>query len=340
MLRNAIQTHKLPVMFLIASRPEHDINTVFSSHSMEGIFLRLYLDDTFHPDEDIRKYLQETFEEIRTTHPFKSGIPKSWPTTETVEIIVQKSSCQFIYAATIIRYVQSIRHQPHHRLDIAMNLRPPRGDLPFAQLDILYRMILSSVEDIEPVLYALSIFSLRVSSGQPLNIPAFMNLADDEELDVLFCDLGAFVSVETFNDGYRTLRILHASLHDFLLDPMRSKEYFINIDKYRSRLLADVIDYVAPAPQDDSSNCVLLDSRAECILDFFDQNIALCEISTELIDRVSSFPLVQLFEMLKVREKDEGCLHIMTFIYVYLFPFVSRMITVRLIYFSSGFENI
>jgi len=45
MLRNAIQTHKLPVMFLIASRPEHDINTVFNSHSMEGIFLRLYLDD-------------------------------------------------------------------------------------------------------------------------------------------------------------------------------------------------------------------------------------------------------------------------------------------------------
>jgi len=106
---------------------------------------------------------------------------------------------------------------------------------------------------------------------------------------------------------------------------MRSKEYFINIDQYRSRLLADIIDYVALGPQDYISNCVLLDSRAECMLDFFDKNIVLCEISTDLMDRVSSFPLVQLFEMLKGREKDEGYLHIMTFIYIYLFPFVSRI---------------
>jgi len=112
MFRDAIRKYELPIIFLVASRPEHDINTTFGSKHMVGVFARLYLDESYEPDEDIRRFLQDSFEEIRTTDPFKSGIPMVWPTPEAMESIVRKSSGQFVYAATVVRYVHSIRQQP------------------------------------------------------------------------------------------------------------------------------------------------------------------------------------------------------------------------------------
>jgi len=254
MLSDVIRTYKLPIVFLIASRPEHDINTGFNSKPMCGIFTRLYLDDTFHPDKDIQTFLEDSFGEIKTNHPFKEHIPVLWPSPESIFSIVKKSSGQFIYAATVVRYVKSNRHQPRHRLEIVMNLRPPQGqgDLPFAQLDALYTMILSSATDIDRVLYALSIYSLGVTTSRRFDVSTFMAL-EEGELDILFCDLHALVSIKshhapeapwTGNKDVKTLHILHASLHDFLLDRVRSERYFTDIETYRTVHLGNILRYL------------------------------------------------------------------------------------------------
>lgn len=256
MISSSIHKIKLPILFLVASRPEHEIKLEFASPQMDGIHARLYLDDTYKPLDDIRTYLQDSFETIRTGHPYKSRIPVVWPTNDTVERLVKKSSGQFIYAATVIRYVQSIRHLPHHRLETTMNLRPAQGDLPFAQLDALYAMILSSAADIDRVLYAISIYLHNVVQTNPriydsFDIEQFMSL-DAGELDILFCDLGALVSIESttlllYDTNVKltkNLRILHASLYDFLSDPMRSKEYFIDTDTYRPKHVVNVLRFV------------------------------------------------------------------------------------------------
>jgi len=236
----------LPIRILITSRPEHDINIVFNSWTKA--IHRLYLDATYKPDEDIRIFIKDSFEHIRTTHPMKRLIPDPWPSHEAVESIVQKSSGQFIYAATVVLYVQSIRHRPHHRMEVIMNLRPAQGDFPFAQLDELYRMILSAAADRERMLYALSIYSFYVVDDPYLDVAKFM-LLEEGELDILFCDLGSLVSVETITISttgmeIKTLRILHASLHDFLLDPLRSKLYFLDINDYRAEHISNILHYV------------------------------------------------------------------------------------------------
>jgi len=241
MLGDAIREYKLPVIFLVASRPDHDITTVLNSKPMEGIFARLYLDSTFHPDDDIRTFLEDSFEEIQASHPFKSHMSSWQLTPEALESIVRKSSGQFIYAATIVRFVRSIRHLPHQRLDVVMNLRPANGDLPFAELDALYTFILSSVADIDNrVLYALGVSALRVFLYSP-DISAFMSLAEGE-LEMLFCDLGALVKIEHVLNVPR-LHILHASFNDFLLDPERSKEFFIDNPTFRADYVADCLSY-------------------------------------------------------------------------------------------------
>jgi len=249
-LSHGIHQFNLPVLFLIASRPEHDIRVAFGSHRMQGIYKRLYLDDTFHPDEDIRAFLKDSFENIRTSHPFKSSLPVVWPTQNSIETLVQKSSGQFIFAATVVRCVQSIYHQPHDRLEMMLSLRPPQGNLPFAQLDVLYSMILSSAANIDLVLYALSIYSHHVVDERfcTLDLERFLNLREGE-LDILFCDLGALVSIERienyeYGPSIKMLRILHASLHDFLLDSMRSGRFFIDINVYRTAHLDNILRYL------------------------------------------------------------------------------------------------
>jgi len=264
MISYAIEKFELPILFLIASRPEHEINVQFRSDKMACIFTRLYLDDAYNSADDIRRFFQDKFEEIRTNHPFRKLLPAKWPTPQGVDTLVEKSSGQFIYASTVVQYVQSISHQPHHRLDAVLNLRPPQGDLPFAQLDALYKMILSSAANINQVLYAISIYSLRVASMPPghshsseevspssLDICAFMSITE-EEVNVLFCDLEALVSVRTtlFNRPISTVRsktslkIHHASLHDFLLDHMRSGEYCINTNACRTEHLINILNYL------------------------------------------------------------------------------------------------
>jgi len=155
---------------------------------------------------------------------------------EVLERLIQKSSGQFIYAATVIRYVQSLRHRPNHRLDIVMNLRPAQGDLPFAELDALYMFILASTEHIEKVLRVLSIYFKECDHGEvdddfyslPL-VECILSL-DEGEIEILFCNLGALVSIVEDDTGSRKwLVILHASLQDFLQDRTRSQEYFVDI---------------------------------------------------------------------------------------------------------------
>jgi len=296
---------------------------------MDGIFKRLYLNDTFHPDDDIRVFLRDSFEKIKRTHPFKSRLPMVWPTPAAVETIVQKSSGQFIYAATVIRFVQSIRHQPHHQLEKILNLRPLQGDMPFAQLDELYTMILSSVAKIDQVLLAISVYSLRVQEAYAIDLLHYMSL-DKEEIEILFCDLGALVSVE-WDEIFRTtgLKILHASLHDFLLDPLRSKDFCISLDAYRTQHMTAILQYIT-TPLLESDDPEFLDEldlnaiklRLMPTGDFFKQNFPKCESSVQLLHQFFSFPLGQIFGKIQTLEDID----LQPFLCFVFFPFVRRMV--------------
>ena len=327
MFRSAIQKHELPIIFLVASRPEHDINTTFGSKHMEGVFARLYLDESYEPDKDIRRFLKDSFEEIRTTHPYKSRIPMVWPTPAAVESIIQKSSGQFIYAATVVRYVESIRHQPHHQLERILNLRPLQGDTPFSQLDALYTMILSSAADIERALFAISVYSLNVQRNKEFDLLRYMSL-DREEIEILFCDLGALVSVEWNKKSQRTgLKILHASLHDFLLDSLRSKDFFISLHEYQTKHIIAILKYIAPPLRDnpdieDELYFQEMDVQLSHVNDFFEKNSAICEISADLVHQAFHFPIAQALD----RSWKHYHIDVNDFLIFVFFPFVRRMV--------------
>ncbi|KAF9013065.1 hypothetical protein BDQ17DRAFT_1231631, partial [Cyathus striatus] len=132
--------------FLIASRPELEIRNTFDSRSVRDLCTQLVLDDRYAPDEDIEIYFRSEFSRIREEHTlallFKDM--DQWPSNEDIWKMVDKSSGQFIYASTVIKYVEDSRHDPRERLRTIIDIRPGgafKGS-PYAELDAVYTHIL------------------------------------------------------------------------------------------------------------------------------------------------------------------------------------------------------
>ncbi|KAF9473284.1 hypothetical protein BDN70DRAFT_965966, partial [Pholiota conissans] len=103
-IADAFRSQNLPLIFLIASRPEQNIHQTFSSSTLSGLWRSVVLDETYKPDDDIRLFLMDSFHEIKTTHPHRHLIPETWPGKPNVDILIWKSSGQFIYASQVVKY--------------------------------------------------------------------------------------------------------------------------------------------------------------------------------------------------------------------------------------------
>ncbi|KDR78460.1 hypothetical protein GALMADRAFT_29026, partial [Galerina marginata CBS 339.88] len=105
-IANTISKFPIPLCFLIASRPEKAIRDSFNDQPLLGITDRLVLDERYRPDDDIRLFLVESFESVKRTHELRSLLPLVWPSNDDINRLVRKSSGQFIYAATVVKFVK------------------------------------------------------------------------------------------------------------------------------------------------------------------------------------------------------------------------------------------
>ena len=228
-LMNSIKKHSIPFSFILASRPEQHIREAFDVKLLSSLTTRLVLDDKYQPDVDIRMFLRSKFQEIKNRHPSCAYLPSSWPSDEEVEGLVQKSSGQFIYASTVVKFIDSYRHWPPDRLDIIFGISPRGKTTPFAEIDSLYLHILPSASDnidraleIFAVLLFLHHRGLKIS---PQFIEAFLSLRKGEVFAIL-SDLHSIMAVPSADRRDHPLRFFHASLGDFLTDHSRSSDTF------------------------------------------------------------------------------------------------------------------
>ena len=226
----AINKYNVPFFFLVASRPEQKIREAFNESTMGRLIVRLALDDKYLPDEDIRTFLMSKFQDIKKRHPSGASLPL-WPSGNDIERLIRKSSGQFIYASTVIKFIDSHRHWPPDRLDIIFGILPPGKTTPFAEIDALYSYILSAASDnIEKILDIFTVLLfLRIShpSWQPAMpfLESFLSYRTGEIFMVL-SDMHSIISVPSPHQSYMSLQFLHASLGDFLVDRSRSGEDF------------------------------------------------------------------------------------------------------------------
>lgn len=223
---------RLPLLFLITSRPEEHIRMSFSAGKLERISKQISLQDYFGSHDDVRNFIQNRFEEIRRDHPLRDHIPVAWPDLELTETLVRKSSGQFAYASTVVEYVSSIHHRPPDRLDAILGLSLHVGDSPFAELDSLYKHVFSTVPHKDGALRILSAVLLMNLELSPDMIERlFILKAGDVQLQ-----LSGLASMVSFREYHEVIKILHTSLGDFLLDSSRSGEFHIELGKAHAEL--------------------------------------------------------------------------------------------------------
>ena len=224
------------IRILVTSRPEIHLQPIFNSSSMEPHLSRLALSDEYLPDEDIRRFLEDSFEAMRQDHPLASHIPPSWPGPEILGEITRKSSGQFIFASTTVKYVCGDPYElPTRRLDVIRQLQPPRGeeDLPYAELNSLYHFVLSKVRSIERAMQVIGVLLvidyIGIDSTKLMDEFLFWNQG---ETRACLSQLASVIECDADGD----IRILHASLQDFLCDSSRSHQFYL----CREAVLSDI----------------------------------------------------------------------------------------------------
>jgi NACHT domain len=235
---SALDERGLLFSALVASRPEQIIRQTFNRKEFHNSSHHLVLNDSYHPEADIKRFLDDRFDVIKKNHPLKSFIPDSWPLQTDIETLVRKSSGQFIYASTVIKYIDSTKHRPLDRLKIILGISSPGRDTPFAQLDALYKQILLSADDVHCVLQILGGLLLMSSQPEYVPTPRFLEILlhlREGEVTLALSDLHSILHVpDSAEQG--PIRILHASLGDFLFDRSRSGELFIDTERVHTEL--------------------------------------------------------------------------------------------------------
>ena len=150
-ISHMVNTQHLPLRFLIVSRPEAHLCEAFEEPHLADITEHLSLYGDFQAIGDVSTYLKNECSRIYSSKRHRDVmefVPRPWPSESVVEGLTCKSEDYFIYASTVIRYIDEENFSPVERLDQILNISnpavPPSESAPFAELDKLYLQILSS----------------------------------------------------------------------------------------------------------------------------------------------------------------------------------------------------
>ncbi|KAJ8074723.1 hypothetical protein PM082_022166 [Marasmius tenuissimus] len=222
-----------PLQFLICSRPESTIREAFEGEPLCLLTKRITLNESFSPNSDIEFYYRHEFKKIRA-NPDYARIPFSdpWPSSDELEALLQRTSGQFAYATTVVRYIRRRGSSPIEQLSSILNSTPdPQRQSPLHELDCLYHTILSSHPDhclLIPVLAAILLVPryLPLSSFDKPPIHDFIELLLGLSPGKVNIILSPMHSVLDIRD--KEITVFHTSFTDFIYDPSRSGQFHID----------------------------------------------------------------------------------------------------------------
>ena len=215
--------HHLPFHFLIASRPEPHINHFFdiSVGQNTGIGFSIYGHSAEY--SDVYTFLRSKFDEISALERHASSlarIPKPWPSNDIIQLLLRKSDGYFIYASTLVKYVDDEFSPCTKRLQEVLQTAGPS----VAELDKLCTQILSTCRNIQLLcrfLGCLIILPMYDLARSPRIVEDVLELWPGEGVTIVR-GLHAVLSFQR-----ETVEPIHASFSDFLFDESPSNKFYI-----------------------------------------------------------------------------------------------------------------
>ena len=242
LLCDTITVHKIPLRFLIGSRPESHIRVSFDQKSLYTITRRVVLDKRFEPARDIEVFLRDGFAKICANNYILSHVKQPWPGEGIIDLLVQRSSGQFIYATTVLKFVGADFGSPTTQL--ALILKPDRT--AFSDLDQLYTQILSIYPSTVNITQILGIIVAFTNNDLTPEVIEDILGMEEGELKVVLQGLSSLIAFQNDENGeYLTGNVisnvvgrpyfLHTSFGDFLVDSSRSGPFHVNPEEHKHK---------------------------------------------------------------------------------------------------------
>jgi hypothetical protein len=232
LIGRAVQGQQLALQFLVASRPEPHIYEIFSG-ALDRIHCPVNIEQSF---EDVRKYLLDEFARIHRENHETMAAVSSWPCQEDMAHLVLNSSGYFIYASTVIKFIDDKDFCPTERLKVIIGTKEEDfGPRPFAALDQLYTQILDQVYARPELLQVLTVVAAKLMRISWVgHIEQLLEL-DPGSLHRILRGLRSLIDVNKW-DGFGSndwslkseIVVHHASFSDFLQDPRRAGKFYVS----------------------------------------------------------------------------------------------------------------
>ncbi|RXW16146.1 hypothetical protein EST38_g9702 [Candolleomyces aberdarensis] len=232
-LKKAASDPNFPFRIVIASRPEHAIQSFFTE-AAQSMTRKLFLNEKYHPDADMGLFLESKFASIRR----RCHLPSLWPGEHIRQTLISNASGQFIYVATVGRFMEGTGGDPDQLLNQVLQLPGIKACTnPLAPLDALYTHILNSSPD--PPLSTLwlnLIFRERFFEGTIIDYANYIPPAKfvclylesyPGQASHVFRNLNSLVSIPSMEDHQSPYHLYHKSLVDFLKEKSRSGTLYI-----------------------------------------------------------------------------------------------------------------
>ncbi|RXW19497.1 hypothetical protein EST38_g6358 [Candolleomyces aberdarensis] len=278
-----LQSHKLPLSFLVLSRPETWIKRHFESRPLRDVTEVLDLYEVGDHLKDVEKFLRDELSRIAESLDPPSDEPGledaaevEWPGEKTLQTLLSRTGGHILYAATVVRHLDDPYDDPRKRLtDILHGTAPTEKSVhphstPFASLYELYRQIIKSspeghrpvmIEVLEDLLASKSYFDPGIDQ-----LPAAMKILDHLSGRTpgrgmkAIRGLHAVVRLtpekggaeEGAGDHPRTLKdyFIHSSFVEFLQTPEVSREFAVDGRKSFRRLLSGCLESLSSVTLD------------------------------------------------------------------------------------------
>ncbi|KAJ2936813.1 hypothetical protein H1R20_g258, partial [Candolleomyces eurysporus] len=256
-LIHTLQSHRLPLSFLVLSRPEAWIKQHIESRSFNGVVETVNLYEVGDRMGDVEKYVRAELSRIGANIG-----DEGWPGKFIADRFIWKANGHMLYASTVIRHIEDPYDDPRERLKNILDSssdsnRDLANSTPFSSLYELYRQIMRSCP----------------ASHRPLMVEVLEDI-----IVTRFCFRGGFglqralATLDSFSgrapgSGIRAIRGLHAVLRpmgipddnvdgslepfmhstfpEFLMDSQLSLEFAIDTQKGGQRFLWKCLEFMS-----------------------------------------------------------------------------------------------
>lgn len=155
-------------------------------------------------------------------------------------MLMDKSSGYFIYPSTVLKFVGDVDSRPTAQLDIVLS---GTTNSALVELDQLYHSILSNVrKPLDVLVQVLGTILVSKRSLLPLDVDSTLDLPAGETYLIL---RRLYSLLDFAQDDEMNISVIHSSFLDFLCDPERAGNFFIDLDEHHAAFAQRCLGHMA-----------------------------------------------------------------------------------------------